>query len=95
MVKPEWGIKRACTVCTVRFYDLNKKPPTCPKCGATIELVVRGKRSKVDKQKDIDPDTLLNVDIDFGDADIIVDEALLDDDDSLDDALDDIDVDNR
>ncbi|CAO5680985.1 MAG: hypothetical protein HEEMFOPI_01539 [Holosporales bacterium] len=92
MVKPEWGLKRACPVCASRFYDLNKKPPTCPKCGATVELTVKNsRRSKADKQKELDADALLNVDIDFGDADIIVDDALIDED-PLEDALDEIDV---
>jgi uncharacterized protein (TIGR02300 family) len=34
MGRPELGSKCACVSCTERFYDLNKVPPTCPKCGA-------------------------------------------------------------
>lgn len=37
MSKPEWGIKRTCTTCAARFYDLNKDPIVCPKCGAENE----------------------------------------------------------
>ena len=33
MVKPTWGIKRNCQSCAARFYDLNKAPIKCPKCG--------------------------------------------------------------
>ncbi len=33
MVKPTWGIKRTCQNCAARFYDLNKAPIKCPKCG--------------------------------------------------------------
>ncbi len=33
MVKPTWGIKRTCQSCAARFYDLNKAPIKCPKCG--------------------------------------------------------------
>jgi uncharacterized protein (TIGR02300 family) len=34
MVKPEWGTKRSCPKCGVRFYDLTKEDPvTCIACG--------------------------------------------------------------
>ena len=33
MPKPEWGVKRTCPSCGVRFYDLMKTPITCPSCG--------------------------------------------------------------
>ncbi|MSO84481.1 MAG: TIGR02300 family protein [Rhodospirillales bacterium] len=33
MSKPEWGTKRTCQGCGVRFYDLNRAQVICPKCG--------------------------------------------------------------
>jgi len=33
MAKPELGTKRVCINDAVRFYDLNKVPAVCPKCG--------------------------------------------------------------
>ena len=33
MAKPELGTKRTCVNDAVRFYDLNKVPAVCPKCG--------------------------------------------------------------
>ena len=33
MAKPELGLKRTCVNDGVRFYDLNKVPAVCPKCG--------------------------------------------------------------
>ena len=33
MVKASWGTKRTCQSCSARFYDLNKSPIRCPKCG--------------------------------------------------------------
>ena len=33
MVKPELGTKRVCVNCGARFYDLQKTPAICPKCG--------------------------------------------------------------
>lgn len=32
MSRPELGHKLCCVGCGVRFYDLNRSPPTCPKC---------------------------------------------------------------
>lgn len=34
MGRPELGAKCTCTGCHERFYDLNKSPAICPKCGA-------------------------------------------------------------
>lgn len=33
MAKPELGLKRVCVACGARFYDLQKSPAICPKCG--------------------------------------------------------------
>jgi uncharacterized protein (TIGR02300 family) len=33
MAKPELGQKRVCVACGARFYDLQKSPAVCPKCG--------------------------------------------------------------
>ena len=40
MAKPELGTKRLCAGCGAKFYDLNKDPITCPKCGTVYEVVV-------------------------------------------------------
>ena len=32
MSKPEWGIKRVCPSCSIKYYDFNKNPIVCPKC---------------------------------------------------------------
>lgn len=34
MGRPELGTKCACASCAERFYDLNRSPAICPKCGA-------------------------------------------------------------
>ena len=40
MPKAEWGRKRICSSCEVRFYDLNRKYPlTCPSCGSNVDEV--------------------------------------------------------
>ncbi len=35
-MKPELGAKHDCAECSARFYDLNKDPAVCPKCGTKI-----------------------------------------------------------
>ena len=32
MSKSEWGIKRVCPSCSIKYYDFNKNPIICPKC---------------------------------------------------------------
>lgn len=34
MGRPELGTKCTCSGCSERFYDLNRAPAVCPKCGA-------------------------------------------------------------
>ena len=37
MTKPELGLKRRCMTCGAKFYDLNRSPITCPKCGTPFQ----------------------------------------------------------
>jgi uncharacterized protein (TIGR02300 family) len=37
VAKPELGSKRQCQNCGAKFFDLNKDPILCPKCGATFQ----------------------------------------------------------
>lgn len=48
VAKPEWGTKRQCQSCGARFYDLDRDPIECPKCGAVFDRVAlsRAKRSR-------------------------------------------------
>ena len=33
MPKPDLGTKRVCVACNAKFYDMQKSPAVCPKCG--------------------------------------------------------------
>jgi uncharacterized protein (TIGR02300 family) len=47
VAKSELGTKRLCASCGAKFYDLNKDPIHCPKCGTVYEVapvVTRGGR---------------------------------------------------
>ncbi|MGY8962516.1 MAG: FYDLN acid domain-containing protein [Rhodospirillales bacterium] len=48
MGKINLGEKLTCSSCEARFYDLNKTPALCPKCGA------ENKRPKVTKSKKVE-----------------------------------------
>ena len=37
MAKPEMGTKRQCGSCGAKFFDLNRDPILCPKCGTTFQ----------------------------------------------------------
>ena len=37
MAKPEWGMKRICSSCSTKYYDLNKSNIVCPSCGAKFD----------------------------------------------------------
>ena len=46
MAKPELGTKRLCASCGAKFYDLNKDPIHCAKCGTVYVIapvVTRGR----------------------------------------------------
>mgnify|MGYP006162736255 CR=1 FL=1 len=51
MAKVDLGTKLTCLNCSVRYYDLNKNTPLCPKCGSENEPI------KVFKVKKIETNT--------------------------------------
>jgi uncharacterized protein (TIGR02300 family) len=38
VAKPELGIKRICPNCGAKYYDLNRDPIVCPRCGTHFEV---------------------------------------------------------
>ena len=38
MAKPELGTKRICPNCGAKYYDLNRDPIICPRCGTHFEV---------------------------------------------------------
>lgn len=43
VTKPDLGLKRDCPSCGIRYYDLNKSPAICPKCGASAVVPAKTK----------------------------------------------------
>ena len=54
MAKPELGAKRQCQNCSAKFFDLNKDPIICPKCGTVFQgAAVRAQRvTEKDEEED-------------------------------------------
>ncbi len=44
MARPELGLKRQCMSCGAKFYDLDKDPATCPKCGTIYQAIASSSR---------------------------------------------------
>ncbi len=59
MAKPEWGSKRICPSCGTRYYDLNRDPILCPKCGVAYdpEAFLRSRRTRpaAPSEKELEP----------------------------------------
>lgn len=85
MPKEEWGVKRLCGACGVRFYDLGRDPVDCPVCGATfappLATAVKTRATKATASKAVvNPDDEDDDDLDVIDKDD-------DDDDDEDDGI--------
>jgi uncharacterized protein (TIGR02300 family) len=48
VAKPGLGTKRLCQHCGAKFYDLEKAPIECPKCGTVFEIVAPTTRGRPD-----------------------------------------------
>ena len=61
MAKPELGAKRHCQNCGTKFFDLNRDPIICPKCGTVFQAVPlargtsRAAAAREEADTDIDP----------------------------------------
>lgn len=101
VAKPELGSKRQCQNCGAKFYDLNKDPILCPKCGTVFQAVaVRGGRAEVVpnrpvEDEEVEPDTaagpelvsLDEVEADEAEKEIPIDGVEIEDDIAEDDTF--------
>ncbi len=96
MAKPELGAKRQCQSCATKFYDLNKDPIVCPKCGAIFHAapLARVVAAAAEEEGEIEKEGVDTVSLDEvegaeGKADVIdVDEDVdIDDEADVDDTF--------
>ncbi len=61
------GEKRACQSCSTKFYDLNKSPIICPKCGSEFdpEALLKPKRGR---KKAVEKVEIEEIDLELEDA---------------------------
>lgn len=97
-LKPS-GLKRICTSCGVRFYDLNKRPIVCPSCNTefTGDVKVKARRGRLPadvKKEDLieEKEVVLDEDEILDDEDgievVSLEDTEVDDDSDDDDAID-------
>ena len=98
MAKPEWGVKRICPACGLKYYDFNKSPITCPSCNVEFDpdIYLKSRKGKsfspkVVKENNDDISNLDNIEAEN-------DEEVVTDDDSIleinkEDKMDDSEVD--
>ena len=63
MSKPEWGIKRVCPSCSIKYYDFNKNPIICPKCEFEFDpdLLLKSRKGRSIASKTEDNEVLSDV----------------------------------
>ena len=63
MSKPEWGIKRVCPSCSIKYYDFNKNPIICPKCEFAFDpdLLLKSRKGRSIATKTEDNEVSSNV----------------------------------
>ena len=87
MPKPEFGKKVICNNCEAKFYDLNRKPATCPHCGTEYEepssmvIPTNAKQVFIDEVDTVTDDNLVGSDA----TESIADEAEIELEDEIDD----------
>ena len=52
LAKPELGTKRQCQNCGAKFFDLNKDPIVCPKCGTVFQGAARVRAAAKPKEEE-------------------------------------------
>ena len=92
MPKPEWGTKRT-GPCGTKFYDFNKSPIICPGCGGEVIThdVITNNKNEVDKKPRNNSEETSSVEDSSNNAELdsgILDDDIINEDASLDGALD-------
>ena len=86
VAKPELGGKRQCQNCGVKFFDLNRDPILCPKCGATFVPPMTTSRAAprpapaADEEQEAPEASAELVSLEDADAETSKDAAVVDDD---------------
>ena len=63
MAKPELGAKRQCQACGAKFFDLNRDPIVCPKCGTVFHGAARTRAAVKEDEEEVELVTPAGVDV--------------------------------
>jgi uncharacterized protein (TIGR02300 family) len=87
VAKPELGTKRQCQNCGAKFFDLNKDPIVCPKCGTVFHGAPRARAAaKAEEEEDTEVATPAGVEV------VSLDEVEASEEKVAEPVVDDIDV---
>ena len=89
MAKPELGAKRQCQACGAKFFDLNKDPIVCPKCGTVFQGAARARAPAKEQEEDTELVTPQGVDV------VSLDEVEAGEEKAPETAVDDIEVEDE
>jgi len=63
LAKPELGNKHQCQNCGAKFFDLNKDPIVCPKCGTVFQGAARARAAVKPEEEETELATPAGVDV--------------------------------
>mgnify|MGYP000850507763 FL=1 len=63
VAKPELGSKRQCLSCGTKFFDMNRDPILCPKCGATFQVAMSARAQRAAPVDDDEPASEANAEL--------------------------------
>jgi len=96
--KEELGLKRVCASCGTKFYDLNRDPIICPKCGAVYSEDAAATPAPVKAVKPEQPEeteqTTPEGEVNLDDDNTVSFDELIEDEAEEDTDTDDADMDN-
>jgi uncharacterized protein (TIGR02300 family) len=88
VAKPELGAKRQCQNCGAKFFDLNREPIVCPKCGTIFQgVAARAERASA-KDEDEEDETVQPAGVEL----VSLDDVEAGEEKAAEPAVDDIDV---
>ena len=89
MAKPELGTKRQCQNCGAKFFDFNKGPIVCLKCGTAFQGAARARAPTKEDEKETEHVTPPGVDV------VSLDEVEAGEEKVPETAIDDVDVEDE
>jgi uncharacterized protein (TIGR02300 family) len=91
VAKPELGVKRQCQNCGAKFFDLNRDPIVCPKCGAIFHGAAARAERATAKEEDEEEETVQPAGVEL----VSLDEVEASEEKAVEPVLEDIDVEDE